>query len=479
MQSLFLRIFLSFWGAMSVIGVSFALIAASDEHSPRRERFEFLATQALELEASRTEQLLMQGDTEAAAEQWRALESRLLIHAHLIEVDSIDTHHELPKPLVELARELAAMDGEEACKPEGLRAGCEQQRLRDASSAWQSYDDYHGFVAALPRAMPTHILIVELPRPKWWDFVFSPTSLFLRLFIILATSGLVCYALARYIAKPVMHLRDATHRLAAGESSVRVGPKLRRRRDELGTLGRDFDSMAQRLEQLLAAQHRLLRDVSHELRSPLARLNVALELARTANEAQQSREMLDRIERESERLAALIAQLMTLTRIDTQGERFPKQTVDLSELLRELVEDARFEARALDKDVSLESEDGVRVHGVPELLRSAIENVLRNALRHSPVHAEVQVRLLESEGAAQIVVRDFGEGVPEALLSQIFQPFVRVEEARDRRSGGTGLGLAITEGAMRLHEGWVKAENMPEGGLQVLMCLPLQRASLQ
>jgi two-component system sensor histidine kinase CpxA len=262
-----------------------------------------------------------------------------------------------------------------------------------------------------------------------------------------------------------------------------VTPKLSRRRDEIGQLGRDFDLMAERLESMVRAQHRLLGDISHELRSPLARLGVALGLARqrsgaTANGA------LDRIERESENLNEMISQLLILTRLESGTDGRKRTDVDLTSLLREVADDADFEARSINREVHVVSADNCSISGVEELLRSAIENVVRNGVRYTPEGTAVEVALRRQNGAGEnfavISVRDHGLGVPEESLEKIFRPFYRTEDARDRQSGGgTGLGLAITERAVRMHGGAIKAVNAPGGGLAVEMKLLLTTGASQ
>jgi two-component system sensor histidine kinase CpxA len=242
--------------------------------------------------------------------------------------------------------------------------------------------------------------------------------------------------------------------------------------------------MAQRLESMVKAQQRLLGDISHELRSPLARLGVALGLARQRS-GPEAGGALDRIERESDNLNEMISQLLTLTRLESGTDGRKRTEVDLTSLVREVADDADFEARSINRGVQVVSADKCSITGVEELLRSAIENVVRNAVRFTPEGTTVEVALREQNGSgdhfAVISVRDRGHGVPEDALERIFRPFYRTEDARDRQSGGgTGLGLAITERAVRLHGGTVRASNAPDGGLAVeLKLLLAQRDALE
>jgi two-component system sensor histidine kinase CpxA len=306
--------------------------------------------------------------------------------------------------------------------------------------------------------------------------VVEPWTLGLVLLVVIPTGGIVCYGLARYLTNPVRQLRGATHKLANGELSVRVGRRLAKRGDELGDLGRDFDLMAQQLEAQVAGQRRLLRDISHELRSPLARLNVALGLARRQS-GSDATPSLDRIERESERLNEMIGQLLTISRLESGAQAIPAETVDLAVIVRGVAEDANFEARARGRRVRLTACEACKLAGVPALLRSAVENVVRNAIRYTAEDTEVEValrpRMEDGKAMAVVSVRDHGPGLPEAALGEIFRPFYRVGNARDRESGGAGLGLAITDRAVRAHKGSARAVNVADGGLLVEILLPL------
>jgi two-component system sensor histidine kinase CpxA len=313
-----------------------------------------------------------------------------------------------------------------------------------------------------------YFYVANIPRPA---LQFSWEPLALRLLIVLLVGGLFCYALAKYLTTPLLKLRLATNELAEGKLGARVTKNLANRRDEIGQLGRDFNGMAERLEALVLAQQRLLGDISHELRSPLARLGVALGLARQRSGAE-IKGQLDRIERESDNLNEMISQLLTLTRLESGTDGRKKTEVDLAALVREVAADADFEARSTNRTVQVTKVDKCSITGVEELLRSAVENVVRNAVKYTPEGTAVEISLHKQNGSADnfavISVRDRGRGVPEDALERIFRPFYRTEDARDRQSGGgTGLGLAITERAVRLHGGSVKAVNAPDGGLAV------------
>ncbi|MFY9793696.1 MAG: ATP-binding protein [Candidatus Sulfotelmatobacter sp.] len=297
------------------------------------------------------------------------------------------------------------------------------------------------------------------------------------LIIAVLSSGLVCYFLAWYMTKPVARLRAATQLLAAGDLTARAGNPKSRRHDEIAGLVRDFDTMAGRLETLVKAQSRLLNDISHELRSPLARLNVALGLARQRS-GPESASMLERIELEASRLNELIGRLLTLARLEDGEQRVPTTPVLLGEVVLNVAEDAEFEAQARHCHVSSDIPPGTwEVHGQASLLHSAIENVVRNAIRYTREGSTVEIHLERSEssnGAEAVVsVTDCGSGVPPDALEKLFQPFYRLDDDRGRQTGGVGLGLAITERAVRFHGGRVAAFNRAEGGLLVEIHLPL------
>ena len=320
-----------------------------------------------------------------------------------------------------------------------------------------------------------YIYVAHIPRPP-----FQPSfqALGLRLLVVLVIGGIFCLWLARYLTTPLLKLRTTTNELAEGNLGARVSTKLARRRDEVGQLGRDFNSMAERLESMVRAQQRLLGDISHELRSPLARLGVALGLARQRSGAE-ANGALDRIERESDNLNEMISHLLTLTRLESGTDGRRRTNVDLAALVREVADDADFEARSLNRSVRVVSSDNCSIQGVEELLRSAVENVVRNAVHYTSEGTAVEVALRRQNGDgnfAVISVRDHGKGVPDEALERIFRPFYRTEDARDRQSGGgTGLGLAITERAVRMHGGSVQAVNAAGGGLAVELKLSLDR----
>jgi two-component system sensor histidine kinase CpxA len=325
-----------------------------------------------------------------------------------------------------------------------------------------------------------YVLVGVMPRRPFLPFLGSGTSKALaQLAVLLLTAAAVCWGLARTLVQPVRKLHDLTRALAEGEGDLSVpeDESLTRRGDEIGDLARGLYGMARHVASLLEAQKRLIRDVSHELRSPLARLNVALALARR-KAGPEAEGALDRIEREAEALNEMIRRLLSLARTEAERGQVSLERLDLAELAGSVVRDAAFEAAPQGKRVELRTPAGpLETEGNVELLRSALENVVRNAVRHTAPGSAVEVTAGREEGGARLLlrVRDHGPGVPEEERENLFRPFYRLESARDRESGGSGLGLAIARRAVRLHEGEIGARNAPEGGLIVEILLPPPR----
>jgi len=315
-----------------------------------------------------------------------------------------------------------------------------------------------------------YLLFAAPPPPRAGGLFLRPEARLSVLLIAAVLSGLTCFWLAGQVVRPVRALRTAGQRIAEGDLSARAGPAAAARSDELGELARDFDRMAGRIEALVNAQGRLLRDVSHELRSPLARLQVAVGLLRQRGGSASATD-LDRLDQEIGRLDALIGQVLTFTRLNSQAAP-AREPLQLATLLQELVDDARFEGSAQDRSVALAVHGEAWLPGDPQLLRSALDNVIRNALAHA--RTAVEVALWDEQGGARIEVRDDGPGVPPAELARIFAAFVTLPGASGRQ--GSGLGLAIARRAIELHGGMIEASNLPEGGLLVRMRLPATAA---
>lgn len=320
-----------------------------------------------------------------------------------------------------------------------------------------------------------YIFATELPAGPRAALGINRAAIALQWGVAFLVSGFICYLLTRYLTTPILRLREASQQLAAGDLSTRAAAAIERRHDELGDLVHDFNAMASRIEELVSRQQQLISDISHELRSPLARLNVALDLGR---ERKGDDPAYNHMEQDLGLLDEMIGRLLTLARLDTSAAPVPMMSLDLTELVLQIVRNADFESRKRDCRVTFAAHEQYFVWGNTELLGSAIENVIRNAVRYTGSGTAIEVVLeweKRSNTSASFVcltVRDYGPGVSESELVSIFQPFYRAAEARDRQSGGAGLGLAIADRVIRIHGGKIRAGNVEPRGLQVEVLLP-------
>jgi two-component system, OmpR family, sensor kinase len=322
-----------------------------------------------------------------------------------------------------------------------------------------------------------HVLVGPVRQsPRLFGELEQPGVPGATLLLALVVSAAVCFLLARYLVAPVDRLRHAMRRMAGGDLDVRVSQSMKGRQDDLGLLAADLDTMAERVRNLLETKQQLLRDVSHELRSPLARLQLALSLARRQDNPAERH--LARIACEADRLEHLIARTLKLARLERPASGVERKRVDIGELLGNIAADVAIEADAQGCQVSVQAESGLEVSGDVELLRSSFENIIRNAVRYSPAGAQVGITARRMKTSAQreecveVTIKDQGPGVPEKDLELIFEPFYRVDAARDRAGGGEGLGLAIAARAVALHGGVIEARNLQTGGLVVSITLP-------
>jgi signal transduction histidine kinase len=457
-MTLFLKIFLWFWLAMALVGLALVISTATMQSEPVVERWRAVTGDALAIYAQTAGEILEREGVGALAAHLERVERQTRMRGFVFDGQGREVSGRAAPPG---ATELAT------------------RARRRGKSEFEFSSGTTLAAQTIPTAPPDggFVLVVEMPGGPFSALRAEPRTRALRLIAVLLTAGVVCYWLARYLSAPIVKLGAAARRIASGDLTARVGAQRgRRRRDELADLSRDFDLMAERIESLMTAQRSLLGDISHELRSPLARLNVALGLARQRSGVDAGG-ALDRIEREAERLNALIGQLLTLARLESGAEKSEPTRVDLAALVRDVAVDADFEARHRQRSVRVVTCADCAVEGSPELLRSAIENVVRNGVRYTAEGREVEISLrVERLGGdtkdAIISVRDYGAGVPEAALADLFRPFYRVADARDRQTGGVGLGLSITERAVRLHGGTAQASNAPGGGLIIEIRLP-------
>jgi len=308
------------------------------------------------------------------------------------------------------------------------------------------------------QSAPYRLLILAPPPFNVWSFV--PYYV-----LILAAVALLCWLIALTIVRPIRQLAGAVDRFGGGDLATRIPAP---RGDEVGDLARAFNRMAARIETLMTAERRLLQDISHELRSPLARLHLAIELTRTAADREVA---LARIQKEVDRLTTLVETLIEMTRAEGDPATRKSQLVELGALVEDVVQSCNLEAQARHCRIVVSGESGGAVYGDPELLRRAVENVLRNAIRYAPEDSDIDLRLDHRNASTRISVRDSGPGVPEEALPRLAQPFFRADDSRDSATGGVGLGLAIAQRAIHLHHGTVSAENA-HPGLLVTLSLP-------
>jgi len=455
-ESLFWRIFLWFWLAMVLIGTTLVVSTIVTQSESQDHRIRLMIQSVMPLQAQHAADLFEQVGPEKLSEYLRQIESSGPFHASL-------------------HRDSGA----------NLLGGQDLKSTRDVivRAAKSRQPQYGSGQASKLIAQPTtgpsgekYVLCLEGRTPPLLGFLRgAPRAQFFRGCALLVVAAAVCFWLARYITTPLLRLQNASRRIAAGQLETRIFPEFGNRRDEIGRLGQDFDLMADRIDTLMTSQQRLLQAISHELRSPLARLNVALGLARQRDHSGVRNE-LDRIELEAERLNQMIAQVLTLTRMES-SKLTSSSPFELSALISDVVDDAAFEARNTTHAIRLVYVEPCLMNGSVPLLRSAIENVVRNALRYTQESTTVEVSLVvesssPNQFSAIVRVCDHGPGVPEDSLQHIFRPFYRVTDARERETGGTGLGLAITEHAVRLHGGDVRARNAKGGGLIVELSIP-------
>ncbi len=481
MKSLFLKIFLSFWVAQALFLVLAILVTIALR--PARHGTESQAPQTLAEAVNAYQSGGERGVHEYLEEFWHAQHVR----AFVFDASGHELSGRPVPPWIEDVRQgRPSQDG-------AARGGPTHHR-----SWMDSLLPDRILREALTLDGKRYTLVLELP-PGPGIFFGRHEIPGLGITIAIITSGLMCYLLAWSMTSPVTRLRKAAQSLAAGDLSARAGAPGGGRRDELAELMRDFDRMAERIEGLVESQSRLLKDVSHELRSPLARLSVALGLARQRAASEVGQETapelesaLGRIELEADRLNQLIQRLLTISRLESGTDGLRKTRLSLRKLVEQVSRDAEYETPGRPCRVTYSTnttadtpdgatdtdEDDFLVEADPDLLRSAIENAIRNATRYTAEGTTVEVRLERQQApngiGEEIVVRvlDSGPGVPNEALAKIFEPFYRLDDARNRQTGGAGLGLSIADRAIRLHGGQLRASNRREGGLEIEIRIP-------
>lgn len=451
MRRLFLKIFLWFWATVALTGISLVLAfilqpqgVASRWHASLADTTRFFGSAAVAA--------LEQGGVGKASEYIDRLNVDAQIHACLFDAAG--------KPLVgTFCPEFTGM------AMHVVNGGQEDFAVRE------------GFIRmAVPlkrSSGPNYIYASELVAGPRAALGTDPGIVLMRGGVALTVSGLVCYFLALYLTAPILRLHAAALQITGGQLSVRAERRMELRRDEFGDLVRAFNQMADKTEHLISSQRQLVYDVSHEVRSPLARLNVCLDLLRRRGCDDSA---LDRMENDLRRLNEMIGRLLTVAKLEATSSLQTPIQIDLNSLVESVVGDAAFEAQEKGIQFEVAQTADLFVEGEPTLLRSAIENVLRNAIRYTLTGTTVDVSLgadpALSINEAILVIRDHGPGVPQTELTNIFEPFYRVSDSRSQETGGVGLGLAIAERVVRLHGGSIRALNVPGGGLQVAMRFP-------
>lgn len=444
MNRLFLKIFFWFWATVIIIGISLVL---SFVLSPRGS---YMPWQNMQNIASSVVREMDTHGPAAAGDLLSRFEKSQDLQACLYDPNGNPITGNRCASFQETAR----------------KAAQQPLNIEPHSSVYRNVLRIHG------KDGKSYILATEMP--------FGPgavhktlLSFVLHWILVLVVSSAICYLLTLWLTNPILRLRETAKQIAGGNLAARVGPNVEKRGDDFGNLARDFNAMAARIETLLSSQRQLISDVSHEFRSPLTRINLALDLARRrlGNGSE-----FDRINADLEKLNEMIGSLLTVARLDSGVVPVASDTVDLSRLVTYIAGDAELEARERPCRIACDCAGEFNVRGDEALLSSAIENIVRNAIYYTAPDTEIRVELAPTGNPAskfvQLRVSDRGPGVPEADLENIFKPFYRTAIARDRQSGGTGLGLAIASRVVDLHHGSIRAANRAGGGLEIMIQLP-------
>ena len=457
LQRLFWRIFATFWIATVFLLVAFAWVATSNFETEKIPGLDITRLQAaMDDLLARTGRELRHDGLDATRQWLRAASGFGQISVYLFDPRGEEMLGRATSPAVGTAAAGAFAMLPQRDVPYG--AIRDADRLRARSIRTREGDIYVA-VAALEGSFLSRLMS---RRPSWfWQ----------NIGVAMAVSALVSLLLAWYVAAPLQRIRASTRRFAGGDLDARVGRLRFGRTTEITALATEFDAMAERIKALVESHRRLVRDVSHELRSPLARQRVALELARGGDAAQVTAS-LDRIECESDRLEAMLAQALELSRLETANVEMHDH-VALDSLLEDVITNADYEGAPRGRKVALLERAQLTLTGSHQTLYSAFENVIRNALAYTADGSAVGVRLQRVGANAVLRVRDHGPGVADGELARIFEPFYRTDTARNRSSGGTGLGLAIARRAIEHHGGTIVARNAEGGGLEIVIELPL------
>lgn len=444
MRSLFVRVFLIFWLASALMILSLAVITALTNARPLSHRW---LMHSLDLYAKTSISAYEQGGAESLNDYLSGIRSDSQISATLFKNNVNLTSTSIPAAASLLTR-----------------AREQQQSQFSFRSPWLG-------VIRQARGNDTYFFVSQVRPVRMFGNFVDPDGGLFRLALALLISVSLCGLLAKSITKPIQSLQKTAMAIAGGDLTARASPKLRGRADEIASLAHDFDRMAERVQLLLDQQKLLLRDISHELRSPLARLSISAELAKRGDLT-----AANRMQSDIKSLEKMISDLLTLARIDASDKYSRRDKVHIGRLLQQIVKDAAFEGIREDKTVVQTGTFERYVSADTGLLHSCIENVVRNALRHTPHGGVVEVNVVDDSdvdsSTVVISIKDEGAGVPEQALEQIFDPFFRVPSPGAHKQGGAGLGLSISKRIATLYGGSIAAQNLAHGGLQVQIRLP-------
>lgn len=449
MRRLFWRIFGLFWAATVVLIVAIAWLTSNNFENERLPGLDVTRMDfALNDELRSAAHALRDGGMEALRKRIADLQELRGAVVYVLDGAGKDV----------LARDVPADVTEGAAHPLQDSEGMHANRMRVRKLAAPDGTQYTA--VAMFRGSSLVRMLYRRPGAFWTNVA-----------VAMVISACFSLLLAAYITAPLGQIRRSARRVARGDLSARVGELPFGRSAEILALASEFDQMAARLKELVEGQSRLIRDVSHEMRSPLSRLRVALELAREHGSSE-SAEQLDRIEREALRLEEMIGQAIQLSRMETTTPTKVDE-VALDELVADITADAAFEAQTRPCSLHVAQTAPIKVRAEVELLASAIENVVRNAVNYTSTGSTIDLRLDRVEGQARLRVRDSGPGVPPGDCARIFEPYFRTDTARQRKSGGSGLGLAIAKRAIERQGGRIHAQNADGGGLEVEILLPV------
>jgi two-component system, OmpR family, sensor histidine kinase CpxA len=453
MRSLYWKIFLSFWLATILTIITTAWVTseiAQKSSIPAREKV-FMDSYANAAVAT------FESGQHAALKKWLAqtgASKRMTLYL-LTSRGEIIGNQPPPEEVIEIGKDLV------------------KEQLDDGMLKFGNLIVSHEILSTSGNA---YRLAAVSERPLSHFVVIPWAGLTIRLTIAIFISGFICYMLSLYLTKPLRSLGMAAKSIATGKLNTRVGHFKGHNRDEIAQLSNEFDRMAEQLETLIYSKERLLQDISHELRSPLARLQIAIELGRKKAAGHAEIEFC-RMEVECLRLNTLIGEILEFARLDKSVDELDKADVNITDLIKGIIADATFEFGESQSRIELNSPQTHTLSIDERLIHRALENIIRNALRYSPSGKTVTIFVSADEQNSQLFIDilDQGPGVPEEQLTRIFNPFYRVDPSREKKTGGYGLGLSIAEKAVTLHQGTIIASNIKPTGLQVKIMLPIYK----